>query len=90
MSPSLPDRWTCEEVFRRLDGYLDRSLTAEELARVNEHLETCVVCAGEYRFEESLIEELQRKVRRIGMPDGLAERLSARLDASRSEPETER
>jgi mycothiol system anti-sigma-R factor len=85
---SRPDRLTCEEVFRRLDDYLDRALAGEDLARVREHLETCAVCAGEYRFEENLVAEVRRKVARIDVPPGLAERLAARLRSSGGEPES--
>lgn len=85
---SRPDRLTCEEVFRRLDDYLDRALSGEELARVREHLETCAVCAGEYRFEENLVSEVRRKVARIDLPPGLAERLAARLRPPGDEPES--
>jgi anti-sigma factor (TIGR02949 family) len=83
---SLPDHFTCDEVFRRLDLYLDRTLSPEELQRVQEHLETCAECAGEYRFEENLLAEVRRKVGRIDLPAGLAERLAARFDPSRKEP----
>ncbi|MGH9362201.1 MAG: anti-sigma factor family protein [Thermoanaerobaculia bacterium] len=82
---SLPDRFTCDEVFRRLDLYLDRTLGPEELRRVQEHLETCAECAGEYRFEESLLAEVRRKVGRIDLPAGLAERIAARLGPPRDE-----
>lgn len=76
---TLPDRFTCEDVFRRLDTYLDRELSAEELKLVQEHLETCAMCAGEYRFEESFIEGVREKVKRIDMPEGLMDRITARL-----------
>ncbi|MGH7340556.1 MAG: zf-HC2 domain-containing protein [Candidatus Rokuibacteriota bacterium] len=84
---SAPDRLTCEEVFRRLDDYLDRTLSGDELARVREHLETCAVCTGEYRFEENLVAEVRRKVARIDLPPGLMERISARLRPPGDEPE---
>ncbi len=83
---SLPDRFTCDEVFRRLDLYLDRTLSPEELQRVQEHLETCAECAGEYRFEENLLAVVRRKVGRLDLPAGLAERIAARLGPSRDEP----
>jgi mycothiol system anti-sigma-R factor len=76
---TLPDRFTCEDVFRRLDTWLDRELSPEELKLVQEHLETCAMCAGEYRFEESFIEGVRQKMKRIDMPDGLMDRITARL-----------
>ncbi|HVF61363.1 MAG TPA: zf-HC2 domain-containing protein [Thermoanaerobaculia bacterium] len=85
---SAPDRYTCDEVFRRLDLYLDRTLSPEELRLVQEHLETCAACAGEYRFEENVIAEVRRKVARIEAPAGLMERIAARLAGGGDEPET--
>jgi anti-sigma factor (TIGR02949 family) len=57
------NRLTCEEIFRRLDDYLDRELTAEEMARVRGHLETCEVCAREYDFEEKVLVNLRERLR---------------------------
>lgn len=80
------DRMACEEVFRRLDDYLDRALSADELHRVEAHLETCAECAAEYRFEHSLVSEVRGKVGRIELPPGLMARIASRL-AERDEPE---
>lgn len=74
-----PGRLSCEEVFRKLDDYLDRTLSAEDLAAVEAHLETCAECAGEYRFEENLLGEVRSKLQRIEAPDELMSRISARL-----------
>jgi anti-sigma factor (TIGR02949 family) len=76
---SLPDRLTCEQVFLRLDDYLDRELSAEEMRLVHEHLETCAVCAGEYRFEAGVISGLREKLRRIDVPISLRAKISALL-----------
>ena len=81
------DAFTCEEVSRRLDDFLDRALSTDELQRVQEHLETCVECASEYRFEGSLLSEVRRKVSRIDLPAGLKERIASRLAAAANEPE---
>ena len=66
-----PSRYSCEETFERLDDYLDRSLNEEELRLVRAHLDLCEVCAREYRFEASLIEQIRGKLRRIAMPEDL-------------------
>jgi anti-sigma factor (TIGR02949 family) len=76
-----PDRFTCEEVFARLDDYLDRELTAEEMRLVREHMETCAACASEYRFESGIIEGVREKLRRLAVPEDLMARISARLAA---------
>jgi anti-sigma factor (TIGR02949 family) len=76
---SLPDRLTCEEMFRRLDDYMDRELTADEAKLVREHLETCAVCAAEYRFESSMLMAVRDKLRHIAAPPDLLKKISARL-----------
>lgn len=82
---TVPDRFTCEEVFRRLADYLDRALSPEELRLVRDHLEICTVCAGEYRFEESLMTEIRAKVRQVDVPEDLADRVAALLRSDRDE-----
>jgi len=77
-----PSQLTCEELFRRLDDYLDREVTEEEAARVREHLEICAVCAAEYQFEESVLRNVREKLRRIAAPPDLMARISSSLARS--------
>lgn len=74
-----PDRFTCEEIFARLDDYLDRELNADEMRMVREHLETCAACSSEHRFETGVIDGVRAKLRRIDVPKDLMARISARL-----------
>ena len=76
-------RYTCEEMFRRLDDYLDRELGPVEMRRVREHLETCAACASEYAFTASMLDELKTKLRRIDVPEALMERIATRLAKAR-------
>ena len=76
-----PDRLTCEEVFARLDDYLDRELTPEELQLVRQHLETCAACAAEYRFESGVLQDVRTKLQRLSVPEGLMARITARIAA---------
>ena len=76
---STPDRYGCEEAFRRLDDYVDRELSSGEIRLVREHLETCATCAAEFTFEHQLIACVRRKVQRIAMPKDLMTRISAKL-----------
>jgi anti-sigma factor (TIGR02949 family) len=78
-----PDRFTCEETFRRLDDFLDRELGAAEMARVREHLETCAACAREFSFESSVLEGVKRKVRNIDLPVDVRARVTAALRKER-------
>lgn len=74
-----PSRFTCEQVFARLDDYVDRELSSEEMRLVQEHLEICAACAGEHRFESTVIHEVRDRLRRIELPAGLMARISERL-----------
>ena len=73
------DRSTCEDLIRKLDDYLDRRLTDEEMRLVLEHLSTCALCTMEYQFERGVLEELRRKVSRIDAPKDLLSRIMGKL-----------
>jgi anti-sigma factor (TIGR02949 family) len=76
---TTPDRYSCEEAFHRLEGYLDRALSAEEMRMVREHLETCAVCAREFGYEASVLQEIRRKLDHIDLPPDLIERIARKL-----------
>jgi anti-sigma factor (TIGR02949 family) len=76
---SAPDRLTCEEVFRRLEDFLDRELDEADLRLVREHLEACAGCSAEYEFERRLLAGLREKLRRIACPSDLLERIQRLL-----------
>jgi anti-sigma factor RsiW len=82
-----PDRYTCEQVFQRLDAYMDRVLPPEELVSVEEHLATCAVCAREFAFERRLLDGLKEKLRRINVPPATLARVRAVLEAERRKSE---
>lgn len=74
-----PSQLSCEEVFERLEAFVDRELSATEMRQVQQHMELCEVCAAEYRFESTIIAGLRERLRRINMPATLASRISAQL-----------
>jgi len=76
---SAGSRLSCEEVFRRLDDYVDRALEPGEIHLVEEHLADCVQCAREFEFEETLLAEVRTRLRRLDVPKSLAEEVRARL-----------
>jgi anti-sigma factor (TIGR02949 family) len=73
----------CEEVFRRLNDYLDRALSSEDQRLVEEHLEQCVTCAREYRFEQNVIDHVRGALNRLDVPEDLARKVSEQLAAAR-------
>ena len=78
------DRYTCEEMFRRLDDYLDRELTPDEMRRAEEHLETCEACAREFGFEASVVSAVRAKLRLVEVPDTLLDRVARSLARERA------
>lgn len=77
------DRFSCEEVFRRLEDYLDRELSEGEMRMVREHLETCAVCALEHDFERHVLDDVREKLRRIEMPAELEARVAHAIERAR-------
>jgi anti-sigma factor (TIGR02949 family) len=77
------DRITCESAFRKLDDFLDRQLSADEMRLVEEHLHFCEACTREFAFEASVLAGVRRKLRAIAMPPDLLARISARLRQDR-------
>jgi anti-sigma factor (TIGR02949 family) len=73
------NRYTCEEAFRRLDDYLDRELSSDEMTLVREHLEICAGCAREFNFESSVFKGVSEKLQQIDVPDTLQQQILALL-----------
>jgi mycothiol system anti-sigma-R factor len=69
------DRYTCEQVFERINDYLDRELSAAEMALVRAHLDTCAQCTSEYDFEGTVLTELKAKLRRIDLPSAVLDKI---------------
>jgi anti-sigma factor (TIGR02949 family) len=72
-------RFTCEEMFRRLDDYLDHELTPEEMRKAEAHLAECAQCASEHRFERGVLDAVRSKVQRLQVPPDLASNVFRRL-----------
>ena len=73
------DRYTCLETVRRLDDYLDRTLSTEERHEVERHLETCDRCLQRFKFEAGVFDSLRAKLRHVEVPDELRDRLRKAL-----------
>ncbi len=79
------DRYTCEEMLRRLDDYLDRELSPEEIVRVEEHLQDCEACIREFGFEARVLDAVRAKLRDVEVPQTLADRVAMSLARERAE-----
>jgi mycothiol system anti-sigma-R factor len=83
------DRYTCQETFRRLDDYLDRELTSQEMQLVREHLAICAVCASEFTFEESVLRQVREKLHRIAAPADLLAKITRAIRQAQGQPGVE-
>jgi anti-sigma factor (TIGR02949 family) len=71
----------CEAILRRLDDYIDRELSADDVLMIERHLEECFDCVSQYRFEIRLIHDIRARLRRLALPGDLMTRIKLRLDA---------
>ncbi len=74
--------YSCDQVVARLDDYLDRELSAEEIAKVKEHLEECIACARQYAFEATFVREVTDRLRHIDAPPEFVRKVLRAISAS--------
>lgn len=79
------NRTNCEEAFRRLDDFLDRRLTPDEMRIIEEHLQICAWCTREFTFEASVLNGVKRKLRQIEAPADLLSRVLTQLHSHDSQ-----
>jgi len=77
----LVDCSPCADVIRRLDEYVDRSLTPRERRQVETHLAGCLECAAKFRFEAALVGAIRDRLRRIDVPPHLFGSVVRRLES---------
>jgi anti-sigma factor (TIGR02949 family) len=82
------DRYACQETFGRLNDYLDRELSPEEMRLVEEHLAVCAYCVLEFAFEANVLREVRAKVQSIQAPEGLMSKVMGALAQVKSEAES--
>jgi anti-sigma factor (TIGR02949 family) len=81
MSLRLDDCSPCATMIRRLDEYADRSLSPRERRQVEAHLNQCLQCATQFRFELTLLGLIRERLRRIDVPRDLLDNVTRRLAA---------
>lgn len=74
------DYRSCADVFARLDDYVDRELSPDDLLQVERHLEICATCASEFRIEGQVLQAIRSKLARIEAPSDLHARVWRRLN----------
>lgn len=70
---------TCREAIALLADYLDRELTLDTVALIDQHLTACAPCRA-YLATYRRTRDLAAKVQRVEMPADVKERLRRLLD----------
>jgi hypothetical protein len=77
------DRLQCEQVFKRLDDYIDSELTANEMDKIKMHLEACAWCTGAYEFQTCVLNEVEARLQRIAISAALRDKVADALRKAR-------
>lgn len=70
---------SCRQAQELFFEYLDKELSVEEAAFVQEHLDACSECTGTIDSARAFIECVKGKLRITILPDDLAKRISFAL-----------
>jgi anti-sigma factor RsiW len=70
---------TRKEALRRLDDYIDRELSPEEMERVRRHLKICHACTRKFAAEQNFVREMRAKLDHLVLPPDLLRQVSAAL-----------
>ena len=81
MSIRLVHGSRCAGTVGRLDEYVDRSLSPRERRQVETHLNRCLGCEAQFRFEAALLRLIRERLRQIDIPDDLLDNVIRRLAA---------
>jgi anti-sigma factor (TIGR02949 family) len=76
-----PGHLNCKQCVDRLGDFVDRELSTEELAAVEQHLEQCFGCSREFRFEGAVLESIKVTLRRVQAPPSLLEKIRRGLES---------
>ncbi|ARU41758.1 hypothetical protein CCB80_11660 [Armatimonadetes bacterium Uphvl-Ar1] len=76
---SVMHEMDCSDAVAKMCDFLDRELSAEEIAMVERHLAECGGCRNAFRWEGSVI-SLMKQCAQEKAPEGLIGRLMDGLD----------
>ena len=71
---------SCKHAQELFFDYLDKELSVEEAAFVQEHLDACGKCTGSIDSAQEFIDCVKGKLRDTELPDDLAKRIGSALD----------
>lgn len=59
---------SCRETLKRLDDYLDRELSPDEMKTVRGHLKLCHACQKKFAFERAFTDQLRQSLQAVALP----------------------
>ena len=74
-------RLSCEEAIGELVAYLDGALSDEPLNALEAHLQDCLACCDRLKFSRQLDSVMKARLAEGALPDGIEDRVRARLSA---------
>ncbi|MFC5380578.1 mycothiol system anti-sigma-R factor [Aquipuribacter nitratireducens] len=84
MSCGKPHETDCADALDRLYEYIDGELTPEVKHKIRVHLDECAPCLDQADVERAVKALVSRSCRE-GAPEGLRQRVLARLDSARQQ-----
>jgi anti-sigma factor (TIGR02949 family) len=73
------NRMSCEQAMRQFFAYLDRALSGEPLALLDEHLKACLDCCDKLGFSRQLDAFVKSRLQDEPLPEGIEARIRKRL-----------
>ncbi|MEX1047377.1 MAG: mycothiol system anti-sigma-R factor [Actinomycetota bacterium] len=72
----------CEEILSEIEVYLDGELASARCGEIEQHLADCGPCVDRADFRRRLRDLIARRCGPETVPEGILERIKARLDAN--------
>ena len=80
------NRMSCEQAVRQFYAYLDRALSGERLAELDEHLKTCLDCCDKLQFSRQFDNFVKSRLGDEPLPEGIETRIRKELAGKASSP----
>jgi anti-sigma factor (TIGR02949 family) len=81
------NRMSCEQAVRQFYAYLDRALSGDRLAELNDHLQTCLDCCDKLQFSRRLDDFVKSRLGDQPLPEDIEARIRKGLVGEASLPE---
>ena len=79
-------RMSCEQAMQQFYAYLDRALSGEQLAELNDHLKACLDCCDKLQFSRRLNDFVKSRLGDEPLPEGIEARIRKELAGKASSP----